>query len=138
MTKRAPASICLTRSSRLVNTGVHSNTTSITHQTPRQLRRFTFAQNRIVDAINIQTSVPGVDLPGPSSITVSNLKGKRDHQRATHSSTDVRRSAGLSSICLSPDDSFSNRTAALISNSAITPFCGGATRAISHILWQGG
>ena len=28
-----------------------------THLTPRQLRRFTFAQNRIVDAINIQTAV---------------------------------------------------------------------------------
>jgi hypothetical protein len=39
-----------------------------THLTPRQLRRFTFAQNRIVDAIDIQTVIYGVDIPGPPSI----------------------------------------------------------------------
>jgi hypothetical protein len=39
-----------------------------THLTPRQLRRFTLAQNRIVDAINIQTAIHGVDIPSPPSI----------------------------------------------------------------------
>ena len=68
MTKRAPASMCLTRSSRLVNTACTLEHDVDTHPTPRQLRRFTFAQNRIVDAINIQTAVAGVDIPGPSSI----------------------------------------------------------------------
>src|SRR5690606_6110756 len=38
------------------------------HLTPRELRRFTFAQNRIVDAINIQTAVHRVDISGPPSI----------------------------------------------------------------------
>src|SRR4051812_45183128 len=38
------------------------------HLTTRQLRRFTFAQNRIVDAINIQTAVDGVNIAGPPAI----------------------------------------------------------------------
>ena len=68
MTKRAPASMCLTRSSRSCKDACTLEHNVDTHPPQGSLRRFTFAQNRIVDAINIQTAVPGVDIPGPSSI----------------------------------------------------------------------